>query len=381
MIEDKNVETFKEIAKMQVDLIPGGAIFLIIQGDTFVWKAASKTFDVQAFSVGEKIDDRGATALAIKEKRTVNVNVPRILYGMRLSISSSPIIDEKGEVVGAISIVFPILHPVATAFGKFAPLIAEMFPEGAFLYISDLTKIAYRQASSRFDLPTIAVGNELKETDEAYKVVKTQKASTFEFDSREHGVPMLFMTYPLFDDENKIVGSLGMVLPKINASHLREMSNSMDTQLEGISAATQQLAASATQIHDSVRGLNDIIVQINEFTEKINNISGFIKQVADQTNMLGLNAAIEAARAGDAGRGFGVVAQEIRKLSEQSRDTVTQISELTNSIKEKIDEAIKKGEISLDASQEQAAATEEITVSIEEVTNMSVELSKIAQTI
>jgi methyl-accepting chemotaxis protein len=79
-----------------------------------------------------------------------------------------------------------------------------------------------------------------------------------------------------------------------------------------------------------------------------------IKNIADQTKMLGLNAAIEAARAGDAGRGFGVVAEEIRKLSDESRQTVNQIRDFSEQIREKVAGAQKLSQITLKASEEQA---------------------------
>ncbi|WP_443652035.1 methyl-accepting chemotaxis protein [Clostridium estertheticum] len=148
-----------------------------------------------------------------------------------------------------------------------------------------------------------------------------------------------------------------------------------------MASAIEELAASAANIHTNEIELHNEIKDIIILSEEINEVSSFIKEIADETKMLGLNAAIEAARAGDAGRGFGVVAQEIRKLSEQSKSTVPKIKKLTDSIKLKVNEASERSESSLASSQEQAAASEEITASVEELTSMSEELNKIAQDI
>lgn len=383
MIDIQYVKVYQGIAKALVDLIPGGAIFLVIEKDTFVWKAASKAFDLEVFSVGEKLDSRSATLLAMKEKRDITVNIPRDVYGIRVTVTSSPIVDDKGNVTGAISVVFPKLHPVAAAFKSFAPLISEMFPEGAFLYMSDLQKIAYRQSSSKFDVPSIPVGYSLKEDDNASCVIKTKKPSIIEFDASKCGIPTIFMTYPVFDEENsnELVATFGIVLPKNNAVRLREISSTIGYQLCSISAASEQLAASASEIHTGEQELNNTIKEIFNFSKQIDDISLFIKQVADQTNLLGLNASIEAARAGESGKGFGVVAKEIRKLSEQSKSSVPKIRELTDLIKQKTNEASCKSKVSLSASQEQAATSEEITASIEEITTIANELNEIAKNI
>lgn len=214
-----------------------------------------------------------------------------------------------------------------------------------------------------------------------YKAIQSKQPMSYEVDEAKWGVPIYSASYPLFEDEEKqnVVATLNVILPKVTAKTLQEMANNLEYGLSGISAAIEELTSSASEIHTNEQSLNESIKEIIDITEQINDVSAFIKEIADETKMLGLNAAIEAARAGDAGRGFGVVAEEIRKLSDQSKSTVPKINELTNNIKIKVDEASKKSQSSLSSSQEQAAATEEITASIQEISAMSEELVKIAK--
>lgn len=382
MIALEGIESCKTLAEFLVNLIPGGAVFGLVEKDEFVWVKASDTFTIEIFTVGNKLSEDTTTMRSIYEKKVLTENIPRTVYGKRVSIVSIPVLDNNGEAVGALSIAFPKLHPVAAAFEDFAPILAEMFHEGAFIYMSDLTKIAYAQASHKFDMPSITVGYELDQSNIAYRVIHSKEPIIEEIDASKYGVPLTIANYPLYDDDNEsIVATLGIVTPKQTAVSLREMSSNLECSLEGIAAAIQQLAASASVIHSNEEILNSHINEIINISEEINEVSAFIKEIADETKMLGLNAAIEAARAGDAGRGFGVVAEEIRKLSAQSKSTVPKIKQLTNTIKQKVSEASEKSLRSLDASQGQATASEEITASIEEITSMSEELSRIAKTL
>ncbi|RCW72003.1 methyl-accepting chemotaxis protein [Saliterribacillus persicus] len=79
---------------------------------------------------------------------------------------------------------------------------------------------------------------------------------------------------------------------------------------------------------------------LKESTEQINDVMIMLTNIAQQTNLLALNAAIEAARAGDAGSGFAVVAEEIRKLSNQSKDSIDRVEEITNGIVFEVNETL-----------------------------------------
>ncbi|MFY9324800.1 MAG: methyl-accepting chemotaxis protein [Syntrophomonadaceae bacterium] len=381
MIALSELNSCKILAEAIADYIPGGIMFGYIDGDTIEWVKSSQKFDIELFKVGYKFGADTGTMKTIRENKTIIQDVPRSVYGMRLSIISIPVVNDSGNAVGAMAIVFPKIHPVAASFNDFAPILAELFHEGAFIFMTDLTQVAYRQASPKFDMPSIAIGTKITTDDLPYKVIQSKQPMSYEVDETKWGVPIYAACFPLFEDEEKqnIVATLNIILPKVTANNLREMANNLENGLSGISAAIEELTSSASEIHTNEQSLNNSITEIIDISEQINDVSAFIKEIADETKMLGLNAAIEAARAGDAGRGFGVVAEEIRKLSDQSKSTVPQITELTHNIMLKVDEASKKSQSSLSASQEQAAATEEITASIEEISAMSTELAKIAK--
>lgn len=142
-------------------------------------------------------------------------------------------------------------------------------------------------------------------------------------------------------------------------------------------------------IHQSIQKSGEIIHQLDGRSKQIEQILSVITQIADQTNLLALNAAIEAARAGEQGKGFAVVADEVRKLAEESQQSAGQISKLiieiqkdmnrsarsVEHVKTEAAEGVTMIQRTRDAFKEIAAATGEISAEISDlsasVTNIS----------
>ncbi len=109
---------------------------------------------------------------------------------------------------------------------------------------------------------------------------------------------------------------------------------------EGGTKTVELTLGGMTALQEKVNAIGLAIERLSEQTSHIGNVSSIVKNLASQTNMLALNAAVEAVRAGENGKGFGVVAAEIRKLAEQSKKSAEQINSLVADIQMAIDSTV-----------------------------------------
>ena len=183
---------------------------------------------------------------------------------------------------------------------------------------------------------------------------------------------------PIVEPDGEVSGCLVIIAGMDTEDAVKKMAGNLDASLGEVAQAINEIATAATDMRDSEKQMEQTIRSVSDFAQNINDVLSLIKAISDQTKMLGLNAAIEAARAGEIGRGFGVVAEEIHKLSDESKQTAAKIESLTRNIEASVRDAVKQVEHSTEISQTQASATEQMSASIEELSAMAVELKRIA---
>ncbi|WP_238702152.1 methyl-accepting chemotaxis protein [Helicobacter bilis] len=146
-----------------------------------------------------------------------------------------------------------------------------------------------------------------------------------------------------------------------------ELKSSMDSLITSSNSQAYSLQKSATAIEEITGAMQNVSGKTNELTmqsEDIKSVIELIRDIADQTNLLALNAAIEAARAGEHGRGFAVVADEVRKLAERTQKSLGEIEANTNLLVQSINdmaESIKEQAQGISQINETVAQLESIT--------------------
>lgn len=220
-------------------------------------------------------------------------------------------------------------------FSKLAPHLNDVIPgDFGIAVVKDGKSVFYAPAKT-LDLGT-KIGSPVN-PGAAKQAIESGRAVSriVPLEKSAYGTAYLACATP-FKDAGKVVGCITITQSTTLLDTMNDISNEVAVSSEQLTAGMQELASRASEVTAATGELDALSKRLMESAQRTDEIISFIRNVAAQTNLLGLNAAIEAARVGEMGRGFSVVAEEVRKLAVASADSVKSISQALNEIHEAI---------------------------------------------
>lgn len=377
------------IAPFIIEAGEDGACVVIAEGDKIVYKACSGGFDIPGITEGGSIRGEEIFDRVMQQKEMVKFSTAGKKYGlkqagMNLNITGAPVLDDEGKAVGAFVIFTASPHPVYKSFEVLAEVIDCALDKRINFVLTDTEEIvaATRALSTNYaHVSGLKPGTRLfpdgsiKQSIVQNRMVKEDASYTRD----KLGVAFEFTSFPIRSEKGEVIGAFCSIIDRTINEDVKNHVKSLEESISQITVAIESVVKAITEVVEQQNRLNEKVQEIGQASDKIEGILKFIKEVAEETKMLGLNAAIEAARAGEVGKGFSVVANEIRKLSEQSKETVNQIRGFISYINNQIKEAAAAADYTVSTAESQAAAMEEINASIQEINALAEVLVKEAQ--
>ncbi|MGG4126787.1 methyl-accepting chemotaxis protein [Paenibacillus illinoisensis] len=251
--------------------------------------------------------------------------------------------------------------------------------QNLMIAVTDTEKFWYYAPSEDLDLG-IKAGDPISLDDPTLRrALINGETSANHIEAQHYGTALNSTATPLRDEAGNIVGTLAIGFSLKNEEqlgHFTELISSISGRLtdmvQTVAAQSEELTASSSQILDNTK------VAVQNAAE-VNKVASFIREVSEQTNLLGLNAAIEAARAGEAGAGFGVVASEVRKLSTGTKEATVNIERSLKDVQHSIRQMEQEIASISQSSTQQAELVTEFSEVIDQLNNVSDELKSFIQ--
>jgi hypothetical protein len=227
-------------------------------------------------------------------------------------------------------------------------------------------------------LKNIKVGSKVQPGSAQAEAWETKKEVRRDIPTSVFGVALRAIAVPIFEEKN-FIGVVAAAIDMKAQENLHFTAESVASSAKEIGITVEDVAATAETLSTNLRELFKSSSNVLKDVQRTDDILKFVSDIAGNSNLLGLNASIEAARAGNQGRGFAVVAKEIRKMALGSHKAVAEIKTIINSIQESASVIAGAIENTSLLSEQQAAATEQIAASVQELAQTAANIENIAK--
>lgn len=263
---------------------------------------------------------------------------------------------------------------------------AELFKRAMVIdcaiYVIDLEgtiQIYIPADETKVDASKFQPGVKMPEKSPAVRCLRSKKPCTSILPPEVLGESVKSYAYPVFGDTGEIIGVIGTSITMDIQDTLMTSAQHVASVTEEVSASTEELSATAAELANILEKVKEGGEKVMSHIEQTDNILMFVNNVASNSNLLGLNAAIEASRAGEHGLGFAVVADEIRKMAKESTQAVNEIKKILQSISKESIEVVEIITKASKISNQQANVTEEIGQTIISLASAANDVEKIVE--
>ena len=254
----------------------------------------------------------------------------------------------------------------------------EFVPADYGVTIADRERYLLYKPAKSLDL-RVAVGDSIRVGSATHKAITEKKRFFNKIDKAVRGVPYVALANPLFNDQGEVIGSIVISESIERYDGFKEMANGLTDSISSLASTSEQISAQAEEIAALTRRVTLSSQASQKRAKETDEVLGLIRSISSQTNLLGLNAAIEAARVGEQGRGFGVVAEEIRKLAATSAESIKKVEQITKLIQESSDASFQQTNQIEGGINQIAEAMGQIAASIQQINSMAIKLDQFAE--
>ncbi len=256
-------------------------------------------------------------------------------------------------------------------FLRILPFMCEAIAYDIGVTVADREKYLFYRPAKNLDLK-VEVGAPIRAGSAVGQVIAGKKRVSILADKSVRGIPYFSSACPILDEQGELVGAISISESTERYETLKGMANHLNEGISNLASTSEEISAQTQELASAGRMLLGTTLKSQQRVQDTDKIIKLIKGIAGQTNLLGLNAAIESARVGEAGRGFGVVAAEIRKLAAQSSDSITNISSVIEAIQ-------KDSGDSLDQTRQIGSVVSQVNVAVNQIAQSIQSLSGVVR--